>query len=69
MFWIIFATVGWTTLVVSWGLTILSTRSMSKAQNKILKRGICPACGAPLYSLRQRLSGKKPIGFRKNDDE
>jgi len=68
IFWIIFATVSFTTLVVSWGITIFILRQVAKTQRAIRKRGICPECGSPLLNVKNTTYPKKQyIGFRAND--
>lgn len=61
MFWIIFGTASFTTLIVSWAVMILFARSAEKASNK---SGLCYVCGAP-HTAKLKEKKTRPLGFKK----
>lgn len=64
LFWIIFGVASFTTLIISWGITIFILRSVGKTKNSIRKRGICPDCGAELINFKKRpMQKEKKLGF------
>jgi len=64
MFWIIFGTASFTTLIVSWAMTVLYSKGAEKAREFATKNGFCYTCGAPLM-VKFRKVKKQPIGFNR----
>jgi len=63
MFWIVFGTASFTTLIVSWAMMLWWAKSSVKAREAIRKNGFCPECGAPLL-FKPKRKKKEKIGFR-----
>ena len=63
MFWIIFGTASFTTLVVSWAMMLWFSKGAEKARKFAKKNGVCYTCGAPLLVKFKKT--KKQIGFKK----
>jgi hypothetical protein len=63
LFWTIFGTAAFTTLVVSWGMAILFGTNSQKQREAIRKKGFCPECGAPLPP-KTKPKPKARIGFK-----
>ena len=61
MFWIIFATASFTTLVVSWVMMLWFSSGAMKAKEFAKKNGFCPDCGAPLMIKMKK--SKKQLGL------
>ena len=64
MFWIIFAAVSFTTLVVSWGMMLWFSSNAMKEKEFARKNGFCPDCGAPLLIKIKARTKKQSIGFK-----
>jgi len=64
MFWIIFGTASFTTLIVSWAMMLWFNYGSTKSRELIKKSGFCPECGLPTFVKPKASKKKQPLGFK-----
>lgn len=65
VFWIIFGTASFTTLIVSWAMMLWFSKGAEKSREFAKKKGFCYTCGAPQQKKFNNTKKRTPMGFKK----